>query len=53
MLHALAQIDDDHSSFEIAGAVDILQAIRWTVAAWNEVVEITIRNCFAKSFGRR
>ena len=44
----ISRITNDLSASDIAKEVDILQAITWVAAAWNEVTEKTIRNCFAK-----
>ena len=46
--HVISRITNDLSASDIAEEVDILQAITWVTAAWNEVTEKTIRNCFAK-----
>ena len=46
--HVISRIKNDLSASDIAKEVDILQAITWVAAAWNEVTEKTIRNCFAK-----
>ena len=48
MGHVISRITNDLSASDIAKEVDILQAITWVAAAWNEVTEKTIRNCFAK-----
>ena len=48
MRYVLARIANDRFASEIANAVDILQAITWTAAAWKEVTEDTIKNCFVK-----
>ena len=44
----ISRITNDLSASDIAKEVDILQAITWVAAAWNEVTEKAIRNCFAK-----
>ena len=44
----ISRITNDLSASDIAKEVDILQTITWVAAAWNEVTEKTIRNCFAK-----
>ena len=46
--HVIARISNDRSAPDIAKEVDILQAITWVAAAWKEVSETTIKNCFAK-----
>ena len=46
--HTIARISNDRSASDIAKEVDILQAITWVAAAWKEVSETTIKNCFAK-----
>ena len=46
--HVISRITNDLSASDIAKEVDIIQAITWVAAAWNEVTEKTIRNCFAK-----
>ena len=46
--HVISRITNDLSASDIAKEVDILQAITWVAASWNEVTEKTIRNCFAK-----
>ena len=46
--HVIARISNDCSASDIAKEVDILQAITWVAAAWKEVSETTIKNCFAK-----
>ena len=46
--HVIARISNDRSASDIAKEVGILQAITWVVAAWKEVSETTIKNCFAK-----
>ena len=46
--HVISRITNDLMASDIAKEVDILQAITWLAAAWNEVTEKTIRNCFAK-----
>ena len=46
--HVIARISNDRSASDIAKEVDILQAITWVAATWNEVLETTIKNCFGK-----
>ena len=46
--HVIARISNDCSASDIAKEVDILQAITWVAAAWKEVSETIIKNCFAK-----
>ena len=33
---------------DVVKEVDILQAIAWAAAAWKEVSEMVIKNCFGK-----
>ena len=46
--HVIARISNDCSASHIAKEIDILQAITWVAAAWKEVSETTIKNCFVK-----
>ena len=46
--YVISRITNDLSASDIAKEVDILQAITRVAAAWNDVTEKTIRNCFAK-----
>ena len=46
--HVISRITNDLSASDIAKEADILQAITWVAAAWNEVTEKAIRNFFAK-----
>ena len=46
--HVIARISNDRSASDIAKENEILQAITWVAAAWNEVLETTIKNCFCK-----
>ena len=48
MRYVLTRIDNDLNASKIAKTVDILRAIKWVAAAWNEVTVDTIKNCFAK-----
>ena len=47
--YVLARIDQNQSATEIVKNVDILQAIRWVQESWEEVTNVTIKNCFEKS----
>ena len=46
--HVISRITNNLSASDIAKEVDVLQAITWVAAAWNDVTEKTIGNCFAK-----
>ena len=46
--YVLARIDQNQSATEIVKNVDILQAIRWVQESWEEVTNVTIKNCFEK-----
>ena len=42
----ISQIDDTRKAFEIIEEVDVLKAISWIKAAWEEVSDQTVTNCF-------
>ena len=42
----ISQIDDTRKVFEIIEEVDVLKAISWIKAAWEEVSDQTVTNCF-------
>ena len=46
--HVIAGISNDRSASDIAKVVKIFEAITWVAAAWKEISETTINNCFAK-----
>ena len=46
--HVIARISNDCSASHIAKEIDILQTITWVAAAWKEVSETTIKNCFVR-----
>ena len=46
--YVIARISNDRTASDIAKDVDILLAITRVAAAWKEVSETAIRNCFAK-----
>ena len=45
----VSKVDECSSAAEVCNLVDILQAIRWTAMAWNEVSQSTIVKCFIKA----
>ena len=46
--HVVSKIDDCNSTTEVSKSVDLLQAIRWSAQAWENVSESTINKCFIK-----
>ena len=42
----ISQIDDNRKASEIIEEVDVLKAISWIKAAWEEVCDQTVTNCF-------
>ena len=49
LTHVVSKVDECSSATEVCKSVDILQAIRWTAMAWNEVSQSTIVKCFIKA----
>ena len=42
----ISQIDDNRKASEIIKEADVLKAISWIKAAWEEVSDQTVTNCF-------
>ena len=49
LTHVVSKLDECNSATEICKSVNVLQAIRWTAMAWDEISETTIVKCFAKA----
>ena len=49
LTHVVSKVDECSSATEVCKSVDILQAIRWSAVAWNEVSQSTIVKCFIKA----
>ena len=49
LTHVVSKIDECSSASEVCKSVDVLQAIRWTAMAWNDISESTIIKCFIKA----
>lgn len=43
------KVDDCSTASEVCKSVDVLQAIRWTAMAWNDVPKSTVVKCFIKA----
>ena len=43
------KVDDCSTASEVYKSVDVLQAIRWTAMAWNDVPKSTVVKCFIKA----
>ena len=48
MKFVIFRIDDNRKTSEIIQEVDALRAISWIKAAWEEISDQTITNCFRK-----
>ena len=48
MKFVISRIDDNRKAFEIIQEVHVLKAISWIKAAWEEVSDQTVTNCFRK-----
>ena len=48
MKFVISRIDDNRKASEIIQEVHVLKAISWIKAAWEEVSDQTITNCFRK-----
>ena len=49
LTHVVNKVDDCSTVFEVCKSVDVLQAIRWTAMAWNDVPKSTVVKCFIKA----
>ena len=49
LTHVVSKVDQCNSASEVCKSVDLLQAIRWTAMAWNDVSESTVVKCFIKA----
>lgn len=49
LLSLLAKIDECKSGTEFCKTINVLDAIRWIVAAWNDVGTSTIKSCFHRA----
>ena len=49
LTHVVSKVDECNSATEICKSVNVLQAIRWTAMAWDEISGTTIVKCFAKA----
>lgn len=49
LTHVVSKVDECSSASEVCKSVDILQAIRWTAMAWNDVPKSTVVKCFVKA----
>ena len=49
LTHVVNKVDDCSTASEVCKSVDILQAIRWTAMAWNDVPKSTVVKCFIKA----
>ena len=48
MKFVISRIDDNRKASEIIQEVHVLKAISWIKAAWEEVSDQTVTNCFRK-----
>ena len=48
LTHVVSKVDQCNSASDVCKSVDVLQAIRWTSMAWNDVSESTVVKCFIK-----
>ena len=49
LTHVVNKVDDCSTASEVCKSVDVLQAIRWTAMAWNDVPKSTVVKCFIKA----
>ena len=49
LTRVVSKRDDCNSAIEVCKSVDLLQAMRWTAQAWENVSESTINKCFVKA----
>ena len=49
LTHVVSKIDECSTASEVCKSIDILQAMRWTAMAWNDVSESTVVKCFIKA----
>ena len=49
LTHVVSKIDECSSASEVCRSIDVLQAMRWTAMAWNDVSESTVVKCFIKA----
>ena len=49
LTHVVSKIEECSSASEVCKSVDLLQAMRWTAMAWNDVPESTVVKCFIKA----
>ena len=51
LTHVVYKVDDCSTASEVCKSVDVLQAIRWTAMAWNDVLKSTVVKCFYQGRG--
>ena len=49
MTHVVSKIDECSTASEVCKSINILQAMRWTAMAWNDVSEPAVVKCFIKA----
>ena len=49
LTHVVNKVDDCSTASEVCKSVDVLQAIRWTAMAWNDVSKSTVVKCYIKA----
>ena len=49
LTHLVSKIDECSTASEVCKSIEILQAMRWTAMAWNDVSESTVVKCFIKA----
>ena len=47
--HVVSKVDECSSATEVCKSIDILQAMRWSAMAWNDVSQSTVVKCFIKA----
>ena len=45
----ISKVDECSCASEVCKSVNVLEAVRWTAMAWNDVSESTIVKCFIKA----